>query len=486
MREMKRERWSRIRCTALTIPAALSLLLCVLVALLVVRSYWRSDHVWVHSGNQWSEYSSAQGRFFRRVWMILPERLSPFEFDKDWGWESDSPPAGFVQNMRRQRQQFGVNPSALLGFQAARGDPTPSAKGRVWLRFAEGPLWPALVAFAILPACWLWRRSSWSREQQHRATRMALLTTSIPMAVPAVLLVLLFINFRCLGPREKPLYGRTSHPAVPLACDPNRTAVKIMTYNIRLGGAYRGGWRFEKPQRVAEHLEEIGALIRQQDPDLVFLQEVVIESGPGSLNQVRVLAQKTGMHAWAFGQCVNDGLPFYRLIEGNAILSRGPMEPLANQKMAGHRAFYELAVPSQSTLWCRARLGGQDVLLASVHIQAGYGESRPVQVQQLLDFTADRPAVLAGDFNRQPNNPGIQRIAATGRFVAKLDGPFTISSYQPHAIIDYVFVPKDWQLLEHRVIPTDLSDHLPVVSTYRAPVVTEPRRYVPAEGRGRQ
>jgi endonuclease/exonuclease/phosphatase family metal-dependent hydrolase len=481
MREMKRERWSRIRCTVLTMPAAVSLLLWALVAVLVVRSYWRADHLLIHSGNQWSEWSSAQGRFFLRVWMILPEKLSPFAFDKDWSWVSDSPPARFVQNMRRQRQQYGIDPWAFLEFQAARGDPTPSPRGQVWLRFVEGPLWPILVALAVLPACWLWRRRFWSREQQHRATRMALATTSIPVAVSAVLLVLLFLNFRFLGPREKPLSGRTSYPPVPLACDPNHPVMKIMTYNIRLGGAYRGGWRFEKRQRVAERLEEIGALIRQQTPDMVFLQEVVIESGPGSRNQVRVLAEKTGMHAWAFGQCVNDGLPFYRLIEGNAILSRGPMESLTNQKMAGDRAFYELAVPNQSTLWCRARLGGQDVLLASVHIQAGCGESRPLQVEQLLEFTADRPTVLAGDFNREPNNPGIQRLAATSRFAAKLDGPFTISSYHPRAVIDYIFVPKDWQLLEHRVIQTSLSDHLPVVSTYRVPLVAGSRPSVDRE-----
>jgi endonuclease/exonuclease/phosphatase family metal-dependent hydrolase len=311
---------------------------------------------------------------------------------------------------------------------------------------------------------------------------MALATTSIPVAVPAVLLVLLFINFRFLGPREKPLSGRTSHPSVPLACDPNHPVVKIMTYNIRLGGAYRGGWRFEKPQRVAERLEEIGALIRQQNPDLVFLQEVVIESGPGSLNQVRVLAEKTGMHAWAFGQCINDGLPFYRLIEGNALLSRGPREPLTNHKMAGDKGFYQIGYADQSTLWCKARIGGQGLLLASVHLTPyNMDETGLSQVQELLDFAGDQPAILAGDFNSEPNEPEIRRIVEAERFAAKLDGPFTISSYHPRAVIDHIFVPKDWQLLEHRVIQTGLSDHLPVVSTYRVPFVAESRPYVRRE-----
>jgi len=119
---------------------------------------------------------------------------------------------------------------------------------------------------------------------------------------------------------------------------------------------------------------------------------------------------------------------------------------------------------------CNADIGGQEILLASVHLNANdFDEVKLPQVQQLLDFAGDRPAIMAGDFNARPNDPEIQRIVDTKRFAAKLDGPFTISSYDPHVTIDYIFVPRDWQLLEHRVIQTDLSNHLPVVATYRIP-----------------
>lgn len=200
------------------------------------------------------------------------------------------------------------------------------------------------------------------------------------------------------------------------------------------------------------------------------------QQGLGSFNQAPVLAEKTGMHMWVFGQCINDGLPLHRMIEGNAILSRWPVEPVTNQKMAGHKAFYEVGHESQSTLWCKTDIGGQDVLLASVHLNANdFEEVKLTQAQQLLDFAADQPALLAGDFNTEPNEPEVRRIVDSGKLVAKLDGPFTVSSCDPHAVIDYVFVPRDWQLLEHRVIQTGLSDHLPVVSTYRVPRVTESR-----------
>jgi endonuclease/exonuclease/phosphatase family metal-dependent hydrolase len=249
--------------------------------------------------------------------------------------------------------------------------------------------------------------------------------------------------------------------------------LKVMTYNIRMGGAYRGGWRFEKPPRVAERIDRIAALIRQQQPDLVCLQEVVLDSGPGSLNQTPLLAEKTGMYMWAFGQCVNDGLPFYRMIDGNAILSRWPMEPLTNQKMPGRKAFYEIACDDQSTLWCRTEIAGEEILLASVHLTSGDDDREP-QVKEILAFAPDRPAVLAGDFNLEPHDPEFHPILDAGRFAARFDGPPTVPSHDPRRTIDHILVPRHWQLLEHRVISTDLSDHLPIVATYRIPSQVTP------------
>jgi endonuclease/exonuclease/phosphatase family metal-dependent hydrolase len=479
---MKLTRWRRIGCTALTLSAAVSFLLWALAAILVARSYWRADCLGICLENQRFELSSARGRFYVRISVSFPERANPFAYDKNWDWGSYPNPSRIAQNMQRRSQEFGGDRWQFLGFRSARGSHRIGTT--VWLRYAQGPLWPTLVIFAVPPACWLWRRRSWPREQQRRATRTLLLTSSAPVAIAVMLLALLFINFRFLGPREKPLSGWTSHPSTPLVSDANGVTLRIMTYNIRMAGAYRGGWRFEKPQRVAERVEKIGEFIREQNPDIVFLHEVVIDSGLGSFNQAPVLAEKTGMHTWVFGQCINDGLPFHRMIEGNAILSRWPVEPLTNQKMAGTRAFYDIGTADQGTLWCKTRIGGRDILLASVHLTAyNMDETGLAQTQQLLDFAGDQPAILAGDFNAEPNEPEILRIVDTGRFAAKLDGPFTISSYHPHAVIDYVFVPRDWQLLEHRVIQTGLSDHLPVVSTYRVPLAAESRADGQAEDR---
>jgi endonuclease/exonuclease/phosphatase family metal-dependent hydrolase len=479
---MKAERRRWIGCGTLTVAAAGSFLLWVPAAFLVVHSYWRGDTFWIARGNQRFELSSARGQFYVRTSAFVREKANPFAYDRNWSWGSNPHPAQLVRNMQQRAREFEGKRWEFLGFRSAR---SAHRRGNtVWLRYAEGPLWPVLAVFALFPAGWLWRRRSWPREQRHRATRTLLRTASAPVALAVVLLALLFINFRFLGPRTKPLSGRTSHPATRPATDANGITLKIMTYNIRMAGAYRGGWRFEKPGRVAENVAKIAAFIRQQKPDIVFLQEVVLESGLGSFNQAPVLAEKTDMHMWVFGQCINDGLPLHRMIEGDVILSRWPIEALTNQKMVGTKAFYDMGAADQSTLWCKTQIAGQDILLASVHLTPyNTDETGLTQTQQLLDFAGDRPALLAGDFNAEPSEPEIRRIVNTGRFAAELDGPFTIASYNPRAVIDYIFVPGDWQLLDHRVIQADLSDHLPVVATYRVPMTAELRSSTLVENR---
>jgi endonuclease/exonuclease/phosphatase family metal-dependent hydrolase len=269
---------------------------------------------------------------------------------------------------------------------------------------------------------------------------------------------LLAINTAYLGPGQTPSSGRTSHPAVLPESDESGIELTVMTYNIWLGQAYKGFWRFRKAKDVAERIRRIAKFIKEYEPDLVCLQEVAMESGPNSIDQTPLIAETAGMHAWAFGEAFNNGLPFYRMIGGNAILSRWPLAAVANQSMAGRSPFYEFWVGNQRTLWCKTRIGEHEVLLASVHLTSHKDKLTPIQVQQILDFVGDQPAIIAGDFNASPNKAAIQRIIDRGTFQARLSG------------IDYIFVPKGWELIEHQVIENDLSDHPLVLSTYHIPL----------------
>jgi endonuclease/exonuclease/phosphatase family metal-dependent hydrolase len=200
-----------------------------------------------------------------------------------------------------------------------------------------------------------------------------------------------------------------------------------------------------------------------------------MESGPNSINQTPVLAEHAGMHAWYFGEDINQGLPFYRFISGNAILSKWPLETIANQTLTANKSFFNLSIWSTRTLWCKTRLSNREILLASIHLTIPWwNQLQKTQLREVLGFAGSRSAILAGDFNVYPDEQIVKETIDTGSLSAKLDGPHTVSSHDPNAKIDYIFTPVGWELIEHEVIQTGLSDHMPVLSTYRISTVSDP------------
>lgn len=459
-----------IGCGLLTVAAVTSALLLLAVAFITIRSYGRLETLIVKFEQHTHSLESLHCKFY--YMLFFGREIAPFEFDTICDWHTEKVKDSSLLSERREPfiELFTVRPKRLLGLTWGPGDPSKKIDDvaqLVYIVFV--PVWLVLVILSILPGVWLWRFRRWSREQRKAARRSLLLACSLLVGIPVVLLLLAAINTHFLGPREKPLYGRTSHPVVWPISDSNGIILKVMTYNIRFGCAYKGAGLFVKPERVAEHVRRIGQFIKEQKPDLVFLQEVAMESGPGSVNQILLLAETTGMHDWAYGEDVNQGLPFYRFISGNAILSKWPLDVLANQPMAVSRTFFQVGMWTQRTLWCKTHIGEQEVLLASIHLigSKGGAEERSMQMRQILDFAGGRPAILAGDFNAGPDSEVIRIAVESGKFSVKLDGPPTTKSYRPTWTIDYILAPMEWKLIEHKVIQTDLSDHLPVLSTYR-------------------
>ena len=113
-------------------------------------------------------------------------------------------------------------------------------------------------------------------------------------------------------------------------------------------------------------MKDMAEVIKMESPDLVFLSEAVFECGPCPVNQVAWLARESGMHMWAFGENYNFGLPFHRIVGGNAILSRYPVELVGNPSLSGRKPFY-VTTNNRRVLWCRLKIGDMPVLLASVH-----------------------------------------------------------------------------------------------------------------------
>jgi endonuclease/exonuclease/phosphatase family metal-dependent hydrolase len=283
------------------------------------------------------------------------------------------------------------------------------------------------------------------------------------VALPATLFV---INGTVLSRGETPELHVLADDSAPSPDERSTGTVKILAYNIAKCFVFEDGAGLASVSSVNERLGRIAELINSEDPDFVCLSETVVECGPCPVNQVSSLAQATGMQAWAFGENYNLGLPLFRIAGGNAILSRGPLEAVANPPLAGRRPFYATK-NNRRVLWCAAQIGGRRVLLASIHTDSFDKANNLRQTQQILDFAGDQEAILAGDFNARPDWPSIDLLRQSGRFSGALDGPQTFPSDHPDRRIDFILAPASWELLEERVLESDVSDHKAVVATFR-------------------
>jgi endonuclease/exonuclease/phosphatase family metal-dependent hydrolase len=231
--------------------------------------------------------------------------------------------------------------------------------------------------------------------------------------------------------------------------------IKMMSYNIRWCKKSEGC------------LDQVAALIKEEKPDIVFLAAIYYECAQCTVNnQVSYLANKAGLHSYAFGENYSFGLPFYRNRSGNALLSRLPLRARYTQPLSG--ASYKPR-SKKNALWAEVELNGKNMLVGSVHNSHSNQEKNLDQVGELLAYADDQPAILGGDFNTTPKSPSMQKIRSSGRFIGDFDGQLTYPTSSPEERLDYILAPSSWQALEHKTLKSDASAHLPVVSTFAIP-----------------
>jgi endonuclease/exonuclease/phosphatase family metal-dependent hydrolase len=290
------------------------------------------------------------------------------------------------------------------------------------------------------------------------------------LALGAVALLLLLValfalNGLALADRQAPrMHQLADIEPAPSASAPGE--VTVVAYNIAKGFAHRGGLRFDSRDAVEERIKKMAAVVKAERPDLVFLSESLTELAPCPVDQVELFARECGLPHAATGENYNLGVPGVRVVGGNAILSRHPLAPVANINLAGRQAFW-VSKNNRRALFASAEIGGKSVLLGALHNDSFDMRNNAAQARQLLDYIGDRPCVLAGDFNNRPGEESIRLFRDSGKFAGAFDGPPTFFEGKRAERLDYIFAPAGWELLDHRVIADDTSDHRPVVCRFR-------------------
>lgn len=262
---------------------------------------------------------------------------------------------------------------------------------------------------------------------------------------------------------RKPDFGVTGHP-VSTSTVPR---VRVLAYNIAKCGAYSGS-TFHPPQMIERCLDEVATVIANANPDLVFLSEVVKECGPCPVDQVGYLADRLKMHAWAFGANFSWGVPLYRIRAGNAVLSRHPLTAVEVQPLSGDAPFYE-PTNQRRALWTEVTIRGKTYVAGAIRNDSFSLANNHVHAQEILRRLDRVPAFLGGDFNAEAHDDSMKAFMGSGLFIGEMNGPKSFPSDDPIRTIDFVLAPSSFDLVEHHVFRTDVSDHLPVFSVFAEP-----------------
>jgi endonuclease/exonuclease/phosphatase family metal-dependent hydrolase len=245
--------------------------------------------------------------------------------------------------------------------------------------------------------------------------------------------------------------------ATSFSCaQPAPVTVRVMSYNIHHAEGIDGKLDVERIARVI-----LGA-----KADIVGLQEV--ERGVERTQRRDLpaeLAKLTGLTAQFDKNIPHQGGEY-----GNAVLSRYPIREAKNTHLKSFANGEQRGV-QQLVL----EIAGREVLFLNTHLDhrrdPAEREHSATELQAIVAAAGRRPVILVGDFNASPEAKSIATIRGfltdTWPAVSKEPG-FTIPVKKPTRRIDYIWItPASITPVSMAVIPTEASDHLPIVAELR-------------------
>ena len=238
----------------------------------------------------------------------------------------------------------------------------------------------------------------------------------------------------------------------------------------------------KNPLKVEQNLRQIVAVIRREDPDIVFLQEAdrgVIESYNRDTPLEIVEGAGYPYAIWGAKWSMDLGI---RHVTGNAILSKYPIVAAENVPLNAVDGMYSYRrlFGAHTALVATIQAGDQRIRLVNTHLfskKHGY-EKKEEQVSNLLGMVADspHPVIFGGDINSSIKRLKGNRASANDPALPLLyfSGLVCHNGFFDEDTLDYIFIkPGDpTRYLEQYKLPPVATDHPIIVS--RIDLTTSP------------
>lgn len=272
----------------------------------------------------------------------------------------------------------------------------------------------------------------------------------------------------------------------------------VVSYNMGYGSGIRNNKDpIADRNELMKNLDEMVARLGESKADVIFLQEVDFRAQRTfDVDEMRYLAEKLGMPYGAYTLTWNKkyvAWPYWppsshfgRVVSGQAVLSRYPILtqqliefPKPTENPFWYNWFYLDRIVQHLTL----QVGGQQMSVYNVHLEAFAEDTREEQLQKLQRMVKADPAPLkmvAGDFNLASQmEEGIEdnardRKGLLGEF-SKITGLkeaitdpklYSMPSWKPNKLIDHIFYSSKFHLLKSgNLSNSQASDHLAIWAT---------------------
>jgi endonuclease/exonuclease/phosphatase family metal-dependent hydrolase len=236
---------------------------------------------------------------------------------------------------------------------------------------------------------------------------------------------------------------------------PREKELKIMSYNIHIGNP---------PSKLKLiDLNSIIKVIKAENPDLLALQEVDVNTGrSGKINQAEIIARELGMNFFFAKAIDHDGGDY-----GVCILSK---YPISESKIHRLTTVKETGGEPRVLATAKIHLGNGDFIrFGSTHLDAQKESmNRVIQIKEINQIALEEnlPFIIAGDLNAEEESSEIKQFDIEfTRTCQNCDPTFPVVS--PKKTIDFIAFKKGnaFKTIKHYVVQEHYaSDHLPVVA----------------------
>lgn len=275
--------------------------------------------------------------------------------------------------------------------------------------------------------------------------------------VVRVLLVLLSIVGMAMAYRVLGVYefrsGECSARAPRVFARTYPQRLTVMSFNIEGHATFIRG---------AEHIEEIAAVIRKYDPDIVGINEAHRGTWQARFgDHVEQLRLLTGLNV-VFGRSYT----FLGGHFGNAVLTKGDLVSSDVHKLPG-------TGEPRSLLECVVRINGGLIEFYVTHTSAWAALGRNARTDQLKCINAHvrasgHPYILTGDLNAPPDTPELRTFLA-GNALRLAGDPDAATHRVMEQRLDYILADPGWTIRSARVLDDGPSDHRPLLAELTHP-----------------